>query len=92
MKKILCTLVVLFAASCVCAYACSLDQGSITGGACSIKNLENLETKSAQPKKENWAKLPDDKDLRPVNIYQGTIKSNDNVCLFGPCLRSRLGK
>lgn len=91
MKKILTTLVILFAASSVqFASACSQSAESITGAACSIKDLKTLE--KSKTSQEKVLSPQTEKNLRPVRTNPGMQKSDDDECLFGMCLTKRLGK
>lgn len=88
MKKIVYTLVILIAVSCVqYASACPQAEGSMTGGACSIKELKNLE-KSKTLQEPNLINL--EKGLRPVRVSPEKKKPGCDV--FGLCLRERLTK
>lgn len=104
MKKIFLTPVVLFAAVLLvnCAtysaeyrdsvWACSQKTtGDITGGACSIAEL-NLENKRAGEDGKFFGFHPKgEKDLRPVPL-QSISKKTGERCLFGTCLyKSLLG-
>lgn len=87
MKKIISTLVVLFAVfGAQYASACSQTQESMTGGACSIKDLQNLEKSKKQ--ESNFDKT--DQDLKPVKSSPEKQKSGCE--LFGLCLREHLKK
>lgn len=94
MEKIFKALLTICVALCYIAFvnpahACSqntIDQSKstqITGGACSIKELNNLENNRAVKGKIN---LPYglERNLRPVKPNSEMFKSND--CLFGTCL------
>lgn len=85
MKKIFNSLVILCAVLCaISASACTQQNGSITGGACSIKEL-NLEKNKAENSKMRF--LPyNERNLRPVKIRIEMSKSTDDECLFGMCL------
>jgi len=88
MKKMISALVILFAVSCAqYASACSQDSGSMTGGACSVKELQNLEkTKTKQESGQN----PAENELRPVKLSPEKQKSDVGCEVFGLCLRTRL--
>lgn len=92
MKKILTTLVILFAASSVqFASACSQSSAeSITGAACSIKDLKALE--KGKTSQEKVLSPQNEKNLRPVRMNPEMQKSDDDECLFGMCLTKRLGR
>lgn len=85
MKKIFNTLVILCAVFYAApALACSKDSGNITGGACSIQEL-NLEKNRTENSRIRF--LPyNERDLRPVKIKVEIQKSTDDECLFGMCL------
>jgi len=85
MKKIFKTLVVLFAMLCSGAtFACSQNPvGSITGGACSIAELNNLENNKTVKERINL--LPQvGRDLRPIQRNSQITKIYEN-CNFGTC-------
>lgn len=89
MKKIFKTLVVLFAVLCSgVAFACSQDTnvqaGGITGGACSIAELNNLENAKTVKERVNLSS-PTGRDMRPVRKSSQITKLNDN-CSYGLCL------
>lgn len=99
MTKILRTLILGCAAfSLFCGvqvWACATDnQSSVTGSACSIRELTDLENKkheqgmfSSEPKGVQM-----NRDLRPVNLNSDRdgIKSINEDCLFGMCLKKKL--
>lgn len=62
----------------------------VTGGACSIKELQNLEKHRTEKSKLNF--LPyGQRNLRPVRQQvQQTPKTGDDNCLFGGCLYKKL--
>lgn len=87
MKKIFKTLVIIFAMLfAVPTLACTQKMtGVITGGACSISELNNLERSKIKQGKMN--SLPyGERYLRPVKIVPVMSKSNNDNCLFGMCL------
>ena len=86
MKKIFKTLVVLFAMFCSGAtFACSQNPaGSITGGACSISELNNLENAKTVKERLNLSS-PVGRDLRPVQKNSQITKLGEN-CTYGLCL------
>lgn len=90
MKKIFKTLViiyvVLFATSTVLACSCSTNTtGVVTGGACSISELTNLEKYKAEKGKWDFLAKPE-RNLRPVKPTLEIHKINNENCLFGMCL------
>ncbi len=90
MKKIIKALLVMGAVFFVVpAYAGCAKNASetVSGAACSIKDLNNLEkNKNAQVK----VMAPErDRDLRPINLNPEMKNSNRN-CLFGMCLEKTL--
>lgn len=87
MKKILQTLVVLFAVFCTMpVWACSNKAGSMTGGACSISQLNNLGKNEKMQRKPNLLSKGE-RNLRPVKMVP-EITNPDEVCYsFGMCLR-----
>ena len=91
MEKMIKALLVLGAIFCVVpAYAaCSHNTSeTMSGAACSIKELNDLEkNKTVQEK----VLTPErEKDLRPVRLNQETPKINGDDCLFGNCLQKTL--
>ena len=87
MKKIFTALVVfcaVFSVLPVCG--CSQENaGNITGGACSIKELNNLEKqRSEQGKIGSLSKMK--VDLRPVRQNQEIRKNENPNCILGTCL------
>lgn len=95
MKKISNSLVLtcaVFSLSCILTsvYACSQDTaGFLTGGACSVKELKNLEKTNVLQKRKNF--LPSgERNLRPVRQVPGVAKSDDDDCLFGMCLYKKI--
>lgn len=98
MKKIFLTPAVLLAAvlflNCEISLAtCSQKTtGDITGGACSIEELRNLESKRANAGLNFGFNPKGEKDLRPVRLEQPNSKKTGDRCLFGLCLyKSLLG-
>lgn len=89
MEKTIKALLVFCAVLCVVpVFACTQDGNkNVTGAACSIKDLNNLEkNKNVQEK----VMTPErEKDLRPVRLNQETPKS-DSDCLLGTCLQKSL--
>ena len=105
MKKIFLTPVVLFVAVFIVLCGLSISETSvmacsqkttqdITGGACSIAELRNLEDSSADENSKFFGYHPrGEKDLRPVRIKQSDSKRTGDRCLFGMCLyKSLLGQ
>ena len=87
MKKMFTTLVV-FCVALFALPACGCSQensANITGGACSIKELNNLE-KSKNQQMDIDSKSKVGIDLRPVRINPEIRKSEDSTCVFGKCL------
>lgn len=88
MKKILKALLVYCAVFCaVPVFACSQTAEKVTGGACSIKDLNNLEKNETlqvgvTPKRE--------RDLRPVKLGQEYPKRLSDKCLLGLCIQKTL--
>lgn len=90
MKKISNSLVLacaVFSLACssTSVYACSQDTaGFMTGGACSIKELKNLEkTKNLQERKKSQSDI--ERNLRPVRQIPNEQKIINKNCLFGKC-------
>lgn len=99
MKKIVNSLVTICAAFavlsvlfCTSVYAaCTQNEAEVvTGGACSIKELQNLEKHRTEKSKMNF--LPyGQRNLRPVRQQvQVMPKMGDDDCLFGRCLYKSL--
>lgn len=88
MKMILCTLVslsIMFTMQpFVKTSACPLDKGNITGGACSVKELKNLENQRMQEK----VIVKEGKNLRPVKITPEIKNPEQTQCIF--CLQEGL--
>lgn len=90
MKKILTTLAVIFAVLCAMpVWSCSLEKGIITGGACSIKELNNLE-KSRNPQEKVNLNSKRERNLRPVRLNPNIMKQDGGYCVFGMCLKKNL--
>lgn len=86
MKKMLKALMVLCAFICVVpAYACSQTGANITGGACSIKELQNLEKSNASQEKV-FFQLKPERNLRPVRSNLEIRQMPPEGCTFGRCL------
>lgn len=83
MKKIFKTLVVLFAVLCaIPVWSCSQQAGDITGGACSIKELNNLEkSKNEKEKVKLYSKR--ERNLRPTGLNPEITNICDVYCVFG---------
>ncbi len=95
MKKIFIPLVLTFAIFCfsctlTSVYACIQDSaGYITGGACSIKELQNLEKNKSEQNKYQFQKK-NGIDFAP-NMRPSQIQSIDSFnCLFGMCLYRKI--
>lgn len=86
MKKIFRALVVFLVAACAMpVFACSQVTGNMTGGACSIKELQNLEkTKTSQEKV--FFQLKPERNLRPVKTNPEIRQMPIKGCLFETCL------
>jgi len=69
-------------------YACSQNTADYaTGGACSIKELNNLEkAEKLQANADETA----ERDLRPVKIVPKNVKFNEDYCVYGSCLRKKI--
>lgn len=91
MKKIFfTTLAVIFAVQCtIPVWSCSLEKGIMTGGACSIKELNNLE-KSRNPQKKVNLNSKGERNLRPVRLNPEITKPDEGSCIFGMCLNKTL--
>ena len=87
MKKILTTLVILFAAFyMVPVFACSVEiRGGVSGGACSIDELNNPEKINNSQEKVDL-RFKEERNLRPVRMIPETSKPFGDDCLFGMCL------
>ena len=96
MKKIFQTLVMLTILACaVPTYGSQVKMCSITGGACSVPDMNIERSKIATDDKYGLKPLEvkQFKDLRPVKVTLEKSKIQDVGCLFGPCLyRTILGK
>ena len=86
MKKILIWPAVLFVTLTIApAFSCTEGKnGEITGAACSIKELNNLETRNkilenGQTAKFNWT-------FKPQKSNSELLRPDDKDCLFGMCL------
>ncbi len=85
MKMILCALVslsIIFAS--MQAFACALDKGNITGSACSVKDIQNLEKAKMQEK----VIIKEGKNLRPVKVTPEVKNPEQTPCIF--CLQEGL--
>lgn len=98
MKKIFAMLVVLFALICATpalAYSQKTEMCTgemITGSACSISELNNLE-KNKNADEKLGLNPKGAKDLRPVRFTSEIRKSNSDDCIFGMCLiKTLLGR
>lgn len=98
MRKIFKTLVILFAVFCTASAmptfaACAKNPKDIvTGSACSIAEINNLEkAKHSQEKVDS--KLKNERNLRPVRLNKEIPKTVGDDCIFGICLQNTiLGK
>lgn len=97
MKKIFKTLVILVAVFCVASAipscACAKKAGDVvTGSACSIAEINNLEkAKHSQEKVD--VKLKNERNLRPVRLNPEIPKTMGDDCVLGNCLyKSVIGK
>lgn len=85
MKMIFCVVVYLsIIFSSMQAFACSLDKGQATGGACSVKDIQNLEKNKVQEKVNTRG----EKNLRPVKITPEIKNPEQAQCIF--CLQEGL--
>ena len=68
------------------ASACSQKTtgGQITGGACSIRELNNLENGNTE-KRQAGFQLGSERNLRPIKPGSEKINTSDD-CIFGMCL------
>ena len=91
MKKIFLTpvmlLLLIFAEP---ALACSQEKiGEVTGSACSVKELMNLEKqKNANANVNQDSKR--ERELRPVRLVPQAPTKDSDKCLFGMCLMKSL--
>ena len=70
-------------------FACTQDQAEvITGGACSIKEL-NLEKNKTIHQRTNPL-LQGERDLRPVKLTPANMPKQVEKCLFGMCLYQKI--
>lgn len=65
------------------AFACPPQGENITGGACSVKDIKNLE-KSKMQEGVNF-NLKGEKNLRPVRLNPEITKPDESQCIF--CLQ-----
>lgn len=93
MKNILKGLVILLAVFCTMpVLACTKQAGSMTGGACSLKELNNLE-KSGRTQEKFSFNPKHQRDLRPVKLNQEITNPCNVYCIFDMYLqRNVLGK
>lgn len=92
MKKISLSLIMLAVLLSAPALACSKTNELTTGGACSIKELNNLEKTGAVQSKLT-TKPKGELNLRPLKIESEMQKPQNSVCLFGDCIyKTLLGK
>lgn len=93
MKMMLCALVslsMIFASiqSYSQAFACGLDKGNITGGACSVKDIKKLENQRMQGNTDFSGIVKEGKTLRPVKITPEVKNPEQTQCIF--CLQEGL--
>jgi len=84
MKMILRMLVILLAMFCVMpCFACP-QKGETTGGACSIKDIQNLEKSEKMQEKAdfNLRGLNGGKNLRPIKINPEIKNPDEESCIF----------
>lgn len=87
MKKMLKALMVMCALFFVLpVYSCSQTEGNITGGACSIKELQNLEKNKTSQEKSFFQQSKPERDLRPVRSNPEIRQMPPEGCVFGRCL------
>lgn len=93
MKKIFKMLVVLFAVLyMIPAWSypqCSQQMGNVTGGACSIKELNSLEKSRSSQEKVNLDSKKE-RNLRPLSLNPEITNVCDVYCVFGMNLRNSL--
>lgn len=88
MKKIFITLaviVLIFVAAPVLAACRTKITGNMTGGACSIDELNNLD-KTQMSEKKGGITLNTERDLRPVKIKSKAVPYRYSNCLLKMCL------
>lgn len=66
-------------------YSCSQTEGNITGGACSIKELQNLEKSNSSQEKSFFQQSKPERDLRPVRSNPEIRQMPPEGCVFGRC-------
>lgn len=71
------------------AFTCSGSRGVVTGGACSIAELNGMSKyKYAQ---ENSSTGPTSaRDLRPVKVVDSSDSTGDSICRVGLCLSEKI--
>lgn len=67
-------------------YSCSQSGGNITGGACSIKELQNLENTRTSQEKSFFQTSKQERNLRPVKSNLEIRQMPPEGCVFGRCL------
>lgn len=84
MKMTLCMIISLLTMfSMMQAFACPL-KGEPTGGACSVKDIQNLENQKMQ----ETVNVKNGKNLRPVKISPEIKNPEQSECIF--CIQERL--
>lgn len=90
MKKMFKALIVFFAAICLMpVFGCEQMTKNITGGACSIKELQNLEMNKSSQEKVFFQVKPE-RDLRPVKTNPEIRNMPIEGCIFGNCLMKEI--
>ena len=83
-------LVVFCAAICVMpVFGCAQVTGNMTGGACSIKELQNLE-KNKTSQERVYFQVKPERNLRPVKTNPEIRNMPIEGCLFGKCLMKEI--
>lgn len=86
MKKMLKALMVFCAVICVMpVFGCAQVTENMTGGACSIKELQNLEKEKTSQEKVYFQVKPE-RNLRPVKTNPEIRNMPIQGCVFGRCL------
>lgn len=67
-------------------YSCPQNEANITGGACSIKELQNLEKSNASQEKGFFQQSKIERDLRPVRSNPEIRQTPPEGCVLGRCL------
>ena len=88
MKTTLCLLILtLVMSTTMQAFACPL-KGESTGGACSVKDIQNLEINQRMGRMQEKDIAKDGKNLRPVKINPEIKNLDKSQCVF--CLQQGL--